>query len=208
MKSQIPPLYNKYFVQKQDERRELFRLLRDLFRIEKGLYPGSFTHVAPSFYIPEMVYVDMDKRCPQFFSDETTRRFINESKDYSVASEIRFYYSDFSMEIPEKEGRFDLLISLYSGFISRYCKQYLRKDGILLANNSHGDSSLAHLDEDFKFIGVIKRNGERFRFNDDNLDSYFITKTGKPIDKNAIEKNMRGPEFTKTAYAYVFRKRN
>ena len=51
----VPALYGKYYVDKGDERTELFRPLKDTFSINKGIYPGSFTHITPSFFIPEMV---------------------------------------------------------------------------------------------------------------------------------------------------------
>ena len=56
MKSSVLDLYHKHFVAKSDERLELFRLLARQFDVDKGIYPGSFVHVTPSFVIPEMVY--------------------------------------------------------------------------------------------------------------------------------------------------------
>ena len=53
----------------------------------------------------------------------------------------------------EAEKSFDLLISQYAGFVSQHCKKYLKIGGILLVNNSHGDASMAKLDDDYKFVG-------------------------------------------------------
>lgn len=206
MKSPTPELYDKYFVVNGEQRLELFRVLSNQFQIKKVLYPGSFVHLTPSFLFPAVAYVDSDKRCNRFFNDAKTIAFIEKNKEYSDPQEIRFHFADFSNGFPEKEKSFDLLISLYAGFVSKYCKKYLKKGGTLLANNSHGDSSLAYLDSSYKFIGVVKRRGERFNYSEKNTDDYFITKTGKPIDKKVIEKSMKGAGFTKTAYAYVFKK--
>jgi hypothetical protein len=202
----IPPLYTRYCIEKGDERLGLFRLLAGRFGIKRGLYPGSFVHITPSFVIPEMVYADADRRCPKFFSAPETAKFIQSRAEYEEPPVFRFHSADFTKGLPEEEESFDLLISLYAGFISYYCKKHLKPGGILVANNSHGDSSLAYLDNDFTFIGVVKRSGEKFTYSDQNLDSYFQTKSGSPIDQESIILSMKGPGFTKTVYAYVFKK--
>ncbi len=201
-----PDIYKKFFVEKGDERLGLFRLLTKVFRIESGLYPGSFVHISPSLVIPLMVYVDMDRRCEAFFNSEQTRAFVNKNKEYEKPAMYRFHKADFSKDFQEKNASFDILISLYAGFISKYCGKYLRNGGILLANNSHGDAPLAYLDERYELIAVVKRSGDRFRYSDKALDSYFIPKGKMPIEKETIEKTMKGPAYTKVAYAYVFRK--
>ena len=206
MKSSHPDMYKKYFVDNGDERLGLFSLLAEKFSIETGLYPGSFVHITPSFVIPHMVYVDMDKRCESFFKSKNTRAFVDKNKEYEKPASYSFHKKDFNEGIPEKKGSFDILISLYAGFISRYCGEYLKKGKLLLANNSHGDAPLAYLDKKYELIGVVKRNGNSFSYSENALDSYFIPRGGKPIDTETIEKTMRGPAYTKTAYAYVFKK--
>ena len=42
-------LYQKHFVDKQDERLELFTLLAKHYSIKSALYAGSFTHLTPAF---------------------------------------------------------------------------------------------------------------------------------------------------------------
>ena len=127
--------------------------------------------------------------------------FISENWIYGEKPTPRFDQQYFSVGIDETENSLDLMISLYSGFILKYCKKYLRKDGILLVNNSHGDAALPFLDHDYKLIGAVKRNGAAFSLHTKELHSCFKTKSKKPIDKDSIEKTMRG-----SAYAYVFRK--
>lgn len=206
MTPDYPQLYRKYFVDTGNEQLALFRLLARRFGIESGLYPGSFTHITPSLVIPHMVYVDLDTRCERFFADDSTRRFVDTNREYTQTPSYRFHQADFSRGFREKNGSFDLLVSLYAGFISRYCAKYLRKGGVLLANNSHGDAPLAYLDPRFAFIGVVNRNGNRFSYAEKYLDGYFVPRGKQQIDKEQIEKTMKGPGYTRTANAYVFRK--
>jgi hypothetical protein len=206
MQLDYPDVYKKYFVDTGDERLGLFRLLADKFKIESGLYPGSFVHITPSIVIPHMVYVDVDKRCEPFFNNDRTKAFVNKNKEYEKPATFRFHKADFSEGLKEKKGSFDILISLYAGFISKYCGEYLKKGGIFLANNSHGDAPLAYLDERFELIGVVKRNGNRFRYSEKELESYLVPKGKMKIEKETIEKTMKGPAYTNVAYAYVFRK--
>ena len=202
----IPKLYHDHFVKKSDERTELFQALSAEFNLQRGLYPGCFTHITPSFFIPEMVYVDMDKRCQAFFAADATHQYIAECKQYAQAPSVAFYHADFSTEIPEPAQSFDLLLSFYAGFISEYCTHYLRPKGILVANNSHGDAPLAYLNPQYRLIGVVNRRAERFKLSFDDLDGYFVPKSGKPLNKEAIFKSMRGPAYTKAPFAYIFEK--
>ncbi len=202
----IPRLYNEHFVQKSDERMELFQALSAEFNLQRGLYPGCFTHITPSFFIPEMAYVDTDKRCRKFFSNDATQQYIAARKHYAQAPSIKFYNADFSKEIPEVAQSFDLLLSFYAGFISEYCTRYLRPHGILVVNNSHGDAPLAYLNPIYRLVGVVNRRAERFTLSFDDLDGYFVTKSGKPIIKEELLKTMSGPAYTKAPYAYVFEK--
>jgi len=207
MTASAPRLYRTFFMDKSDERLELFRLLKDRFDICKGLYPGSFVHITPSFVFPEMVYADTNSRCPRFFASTELADFIDSRKEYSEPSVVRFHHVDFTAALPEEEHSFDLLISLYAGFVSQYCGRYLKTGGVLVANNSHGDAPLAFLDPSFELTGLVKRRGSYFSFSDQNLKDYFIAKNGLPIDKENIIRSMTSPGFTKTAYAYVFCKK-
>ena len=205
--SRVKPLqlYKKYFVDKSDEREMLFAEVAKLFNPEKGIYPGSFVHITPSFFIPDMTYVDSDKRISKFFNDESELEYIKNRKEYSVEPTINAFQADFSSELPLQPQSIDIMFSFYAGFISRDCKKYLKNGAVLVCNNSHGDSSLAYTDSDYKFIGDLKRNGNHFKISTDNLDSYFIKKDGSPIDTEKVLKRMSGENFTKKAYAYIFR---
>ncbi|MBB6480957.1 hypothetical protein HNR50_002630 [Spirochaeta isovalerica] len=67
----------------------------------------------------------------------------------------------------------DLLISDHAEFVSRHAKQYLKRGGILLAGDSHGDATIANSDSDFSFIGVLTRNAGQHQFSNNENESYF-----------------------------------
>jgi hypothetical protein len=81
-------------------------------------------------------------------------------------------------------------------------------DGILLANNSHGDASMASIDADYKFIGVLNKRQNKYTLSEKNLDSYFIPKMPREITKEYLEKIKRGIGYTKSPTAYLFRRIN
>jgi len=197
--------YNKYF--HKGDRRGIFKVITEKFIIKKAIYPGSYIHVAPSFYIPEVVYVDSFKKTKRFFNDKNIQDIINKNKNYLEEVIIRFYLVDFYKEIEEKLESFDLLISQYAGFVSQCCKKYLKPGGFLVANNSHGDASMASIDNSFELIGVIYYSNKKYRFTKRNLDQYFVPKKKNfKVTKEHLEKTMKGIGYTKTASAYFFKK--
>ncbi|MEM5948603.1 class I SAM-dependent methyltransferase [Spirochaetia bacterium 38H-sp] len=151
-----------------------------------------------------MTYIDTDKRIAAFFDDKKVIKYIEANKRYDDNPVITAIMGDFSDKLPLEENTFDILFSFYAGFISQSCKKYLRKGGILICNNSHGDASIAYTDLDYKFIAVIKRNNDRFTISDKNLEEYFIKKDKSPIDIKKVLAKMTGENFTKKAYAYIF----
>ncbi|MFX0022899.1 MAG: hypothetical protein ACFE9S_11290 [Candidatus Hermodarchaeota archaeon] len=197
--------YRKYF--HNGDRREIFRLLVERYGVQSAIYPGSYIDIAPSFYIPITVYIDSFKKADKFFNANDTIDFISKNRAYNKTPIIRYHYSDYNLDFGEDVEYFDLLISLYAGFVSENCKKYLKKNGILLANNSHGDAGIAYLDDDFEFVAAIYKSNGQYRLTEKNLDKYFIPK--KPelkITKNYLKKLNRGVGYTKTSSAYVFKK--
>lgn len=197
--------YKQYF--HNGDRREIFKLLVDHYGIQHAIYPGSYIDIAPSFYIPTTVYIDSFKKTNNFFNDKTIFEYISKNRVYNESPNLRYHYSDYNLDFGEEVENFDLLISLYAGFVSQVCKKYLKQDGILLVNNSHGDASMAYLDSDYEFSAVIYRSNRQYRLTYKNLNKYFIPK--KPdlqITKEYIKKIGRGIGYTKSASAYVFTK--
>jgi hypothetical protein len=99
------------------------------------------------------------------------------------------------------------MISLYAGFISKYCKPLLKRNGVFLANNSHGDASMARLDDDLKFFGIINYQNKKYYLKTENLDKYFIPKRNITVTKELLEKTNKGVGYTKPANYYLFRKK-
>lgn len=198
--------YRKYHTAKSDERLGLFEGLVKRYGVSRALYPGSFVHVTPSFVIPEVVYVDSDKRAAAFFSDPGTMAMVRDRRTYEAEPVIRFHHQDYGKPIPEPDSSFDLLISQYAGFVSRDCGRHLRVGGYLVVNNSHGDASMARLDPGFELVAVYRRHGERFTFSSEELETYMIPKSGIEPDRLTLEREMRGPAFSRQVAGYVFRR--
>ena len=199
-------LYKEYFANKGFERVDLFALLVAHFGVRRAIYPGSFVHVSPSFVIPSVTYVDTDRRCPCFFKSPVIRCLVKERRRYQGEPEIVFHHADYSAPLDEPDAGFDLLISQWAGPVSQTCKRYLQAGGILVANDSHGDASLAALDDDYALIAVIPRRGGKHRLTDQDLHTYFVPRSGKQATHAAIERTGRGFAYTKSPAAYVFRR--
>jgi hypothetical protein len=92
---------------------------------------------------------------------------------------------------------YDLLISSYAGFVSRAGKDFIRRGGLLLANNSHGDASLAYVDkDDWELIGVVTR-GKKPKVSTQNLEQYMIPKPKKLHGKKKKQISSSGKTGTK-----------
>ena len=198
-------IYRKYF--HNGDRRDIFKVITEEFDIKKALYPGSYIHIAPSFYIQEVVYIDSFKKTQKFFDDNNFLKIIEKYKKYNETPIIRFYLSDYNKRVDEEFKSFDLLISLYGGFISEFCLKYLKSGGFFMANNSHGDAGMASLDNRLKFIGIIYYSNKQYRYTSRNLEKYFIPKKKNlVVTKEYIKEINKGISYTKTASVYVFQK--
>ena len=115
-KAETPKLYKQYFVEKHDERRELFEKLAELYRPKKAIYPGSFVHITPSFYIGDMTYIDSDRRVSKFFADDNVLPYIRENKSFEGEPSISGIQADYSDKLPIEKEAFDMMFSFYAGF--------------------------------------------------------------------------------------------
>jgi hypothetical protein len=198
-------LYKEY-MQKVGDRTDLFKLWEKKFDIESALYPGSYIDITPSFFYRKTVYIDNFKKTNKFFTKQDLMNLILNYKRYEGEPILKFYFRDFTKTIEELDKKFDLLISLYAGFVSKYCKNYLKKGGLLLVNNSHGDASMADLDKEFSLYGVIYRSNRKLYLSQKNLEHYFIPKKEIEISMEYLEKKMKGIGYKKTASFYLFKK--
>ena len=207
----VTSLYEKYHASRQDERLGLFESVCAEFAINRGLYPGCFVHVTPSFVIPEMYYVDADGNANKFFADGVARELVERNRVYDDSPFLQFHFQDYQRPIPIDDGHVGLLISQYAGFVSENCKRYLSQGGYLIANNSHGDAGLASCDPEFRLVAVVNRRGERWSLGTGNLSDYFIPKSRTvPQEPSDLADHIRdlgkGIGYTKTASDYVFKK--
>ena len=154
-----------------EQRRPLWETLDDALAPERVLYPGSYVDISPSFVFRDVIYVDMDQRCPAFFADEAVQQ--------RVLHSFQFIHGDYRE--PLDIAPVDLLLSQYAGPISHYCKQYVRVGGHLLANNSHADAGVAALDPDWELVGVVR--GSRISRD---VDGYFEPKPGHVANRAEI----------------------
>ena len=189
-------------------RYDLFKLLNEEFSITTASYPGSYIDITPSFFFSKTYYIDIDKKAKKFFENkEVILEYIERNKTYEKKTNLIFLPQDYRNKFDDIAESSDLLISLYAGLISKYCKDLLKKNGVLLANDSHGDASMAHLDDDFTFFGVIEYQNKKYSFKTDNLDEYFITKKNITVTEEFLEKTGKGIGYKKSANYYVFFKK-
>lgn len=189
------------------DRQRLFAAIAAEFPIRSVLYPGSFVDVAPSFVFASVVYVDNDRRAAQFFDDQDgVAELIAGSRPDPGATTWRFLPVDYRSPLEVAEGQFDLLISLYAGFVSEHCTQYLRPGGILLVNSSHGDAAMASIDPRYELAAVVTSRSGSYTVRSDELATYLQPK--KPIDvtPQLLHWRGRGIAYTRAAFAYMFRR--
>jgi len=199
-------LYKQYYVERDFDRLDLFEQLAMQHDIKRVLYPGSYVHITPSFVYPTAVYVDNDKKAKKFFADTTFLDFIAEHKQYAEDATVTFYGQSYTEDFGEEHESFDLLISQYAGFISLHCKAYLKIGGILLVNNSHGDASMASLDDQFELDAIVLRRNGKHRLQRNNLEDYLTPKTDQLITRQYLEEIQRGIGYKKSASMYIFKR--
>lgn len=183
------------------DRSSLFAAVAAEWGVKRALYAGSYVDLSPSTAIPHVTYLDMDRRAAAYFADREL-----------VASEIGdadvdFVAGDYTHPLPLDDASFDLLVSLYAGPVWDHCHRYLRPGGLLLANASHGDASVAALDPRLELVAAVQHRGDRYRLDTDGLDEYLIPKKPEAADADLIRQSGRGIAYTKPAFAYVFRMR-
>jgi hypothetical protein len=204
MSSKTLALWEKQDQHKGDRWR-LFKAMSDFIPAKKVLYPGSYVDLAPSFVFDDVTYTDMDKRAAKFFEDDTGVKQIIESHEGNPNARVKFIPGDYNA-LALKAESFDLLISLYAGFISEPCGHLLRIGGMLLVNSSHGDAALAALDARFELMGVIHCVNGEYKVDDQNLDRFMVPKKPKVMTRESILSWGRGIAYTKSPFAYLFRR--
>ncbi len=188
------------------DRSGLFAALGAEWHPTKALYPGSYLDLSPSTVIPSVTYVDTDRRAARYFDDESlVAADLAGRTSPGAGTDITFLHADYTEPLPIAAAGFDLLISLYAGPVWDHCRQYLAPGGLLLANTSHGDASLAALDPDLRLAAAVHHRAGSYRLDRGDLDSYLVPKRPSAADGDAIRRQGRGIAYTRSAFAYVFR---
>lgn len=195
--------------EKQDQhvgdRHRLFTAVKRSVDATRVLYPGSFVDVAASFVWPSVTYVDIDRRTRQFFDDtEGVRELIDQHGADPTTRSVQFIEADYRDGLDLEEGGFDLLISLYAGFVSEHCTRYLRCGGTLLVNPSHADAAMASIDSRYRLHAVVISRSGRYSVSSHRLDTYLVPKRDAKVTKERLHDSGRGVAYTKSPFAYLF----
>ena len=189
-----------------DDRLRLFSAMAAAFDASVVLYPGSFVDIAPSFVFDDVTYVDTDARAAKFFADAAGVDEIIAAHRERVAS-WRFIHGDYTTDLDLPEKAFDLLVSLYAGFVSQHCARFLRSGGWLLVNPSHGDVAMASIAARFELAAVVRSRAGSYTVSGDDLGEYLVPRREEQLTADQIRRRGRGIAYTKPAVAYVFRRR-
>jgi hypothetical protein len=189
------------------DRRGLFATVADAVDVATVLYPGSYIDITPSLIWPSVTYVDVDRRANQLFTDESgVQELLIENGIGAGQNDVQFIHGDYSHDLALDEGSFDLLVSLYGGFISEHCTKYLRRGGFLLVNPSHGDAAMASIDNRYQLHGALVSEAERYRIETDELDTYFEPKRDVDVTIEYLHETGRGVAYTKSPFVYLFQR--
>ena len=188
----------------EGDRQRLFKAVANAVTAQRVLYAGSYVDIAASMAFPDVTYVDLDARANKFFQDQSgVEEILGEN---GAVGEFRFIHADYSDDLGLDDKSFDLLVSLYAGFISEHCTRYLKVGGTLLVNPSHGDAAMASIDQRYELSGVIIHRSSNYAVRTDELDAYLVPKKPQGITVERLHELGRGVAYTKPAFAYLFRK--
>ena len=188
------------------DRWRLFSAVGGTVAAERVLYPGAYVDVAPSFVFPLVTYVDVDARANAFFSNVAgVNEIIASHAGAPNHPQFQFIHSDYTADLGIAEN-YDLLVSLYAGFVSEHCTKNLRVGGTLLVNPSHGDVAMASIDPRYELTGVVTSVAGDYRVRTESLDGYLVPKKSVDLSPEMLHERGRGVAYTKSPFAYLFRR--
>jgi hypothetical protein len=165
------------------------------------LYPGSYVDIAPSLVFPRVTYIDLDDRARRFFADGVG---LAEIVGDDRAAGIDFVHGDYTEWLDLHDESFDLLVSLYAGFVSEACTQYLRVGGTLLVNPSHGDAAMASIDPRYRLVAAVHLRDGTYRVRTEDLGSYLVPREPVDVTPQLLHERRRGISYTRAPFAYLF----
>jgi hypothetical protein len=190
--------------QHEGDRWRLFSAVAGAIDAKAVFYPGCFVDIAPSFAFDSVTYLDSDGRVPGFFADTAGVAEIVAHHNGPAPADITFIHADYTSRLDLPDEHFDLLVSLFAGFISEHCTRHLKVGGTLLVNSSHGDAAMASIDPRYQLTGVVISRSGNYRVDTTELDSYLVPKKPQAISIDALHRTGRGIGYTKTPVAYLF----
>lgn len=180
-------------------------MVADAVDVQTVLYPGSYVDIAPSLVWRSVTYVDVDRRARQFFADGVgVNELLTENGVDPETHEVRFVHADYTDDLDLAEDSFDLLVSLYSGFVSEHCTRHLRIGGSLLVNPSHGDAAMASLDPRYRLRGVVEVRSGRYSVRTSDLAAHLVPKRDVEVTAELLHQTGRGVPYTTSPFAYLF----
>ena len=189
----------------EGDRYRLFSAVDEAVDIATVLYPGSFVDLAASFVWPSVTYVDIDQRAGKFFGDESgVQQLLVEHDADPATHRVRFIRADYTDPLDLQDGEFDLLISLYAGFVSEACTRHLRVGGTLLVNPSQGDAAMASIDDRYQLAAVVTSQSDGYSVSSRHLDTYLVPVRDVAVTKDSLHASGRGVAYTKSPFAYLF----
>ena len=189
------------------DRRRLFVAVRDHLGDGPVLYPGSYVDIAASMAFASVTYVDVDDRAAAFFRDASGIAEIVRAGGGDVDAGVTFIHSDYTMDLDLPDESFDLLVSLYAGFVSEACTMHLSIGGTLLVAPSHGDVAMAALDPRYELTGVVVSRSGDYHVVVAELDTYLIPVKPLTISAEYLHEWGRGIRYTRSPFAYLFTRR-
>lgn len=142
------------------------------------LYPGSDVVIR----VPVRYLLDSDDRVRRFFADtHGVAELIGARRTGSTMPLIRIIHGDYRSDLDLDVESFDLLVSLYAGFVSEHYTDQLRIGGTLLVNPSHGDASMASIDDRYGLAGVVTASSGRYRIDRADLGRFLVPKKAQEV---------------------------
>ena len=211
--SKVAQFHAEYDIHTNDRVRLFGSIAEIVPHAARVLYPGSYVDIAPSVWFDDVTYVDTDKRAAKFFDQPDEVAALVDAKRRAVdmptgAASVEFHHLDYQTPLPEADESFDLLVSLYAGFISEHCTNHLRVGGTLLVNPSHGDAAMASIDPRYELTGVLASSDGTYRSTNIDLDTYLVPKKEQTTTIESLHENGRGIGYTRPAFAYLFTRRH
>ncbi|QWQ40536.1 hypothetical protein KME66_05510 [Streptomyces sp. YPW6] len=194
------------YIDRIGDRTALYQAVASHTGARRVLYPGSYLDLVPSNVWPDVTYLDADARARKAFQGPDAATLATRHKHYAEQPRIAFVPGDYTRTLAElPAAEWDLVISLYAGPVSEHVPRCLRPAGWLLANNSHADAGLAHLDPRYRLAAVLHRRSGRYRLTTDDLDRYLQPKRPPHPTREQLHATGRGTAYTHPAPAYLFR---